>query len=268
MSDVYQRIEAHVVALGGFLERARRYRPLAVDAQRLYGAASRIAARVRRASRTRESGEHPDRLERELAALVEQAQRSLRAFLEGTAYRALLSSLERGDDVEVSRRVAEVFADVEPAAPTGRLYLPLSSRRGERRGASSATGESAPQALEPDAAVAMVAAMARDGIEPQPGPGVGGDENVRPIRFYEGTEGVDAALLLIVEGSDVRAPAFRSAELRERLVYVGRLRVPLAAGLQRQSPDDWLELRAGGYPQYRSRCRELLQARGIDVVEI
>lgn len=268
MIDVFQRIEAHVVALGGFLEGARRYRPLAADAERLYGAASRIAARVRRASRMRESGEDPDRLERELAALVEEAQRSLRAFLEGAAYRALLSALERGDDVEASRRIAEVFADIEPAPPAGRLFLPLSSRRGERRDASSATGESGPQALEPEAAVAMVAAMARDGIEPQPGPGVGGDENVRPIRFYEGIKGVDAALLLIVEASDVRAPAFRCAELGERLVYASRLRVPLAAGLQRQSPDDWLELRGGGYPQYRSRCRELLQASGIDVIEL
>ncbi len=268
MSDVFQRIETHVVALGNFLERARRYRPLAADFQRLYGIASRIAARVRRASRMRDSSEDPDRLEQELAALVEEAQRSLRAFLEGATYRALLSSLDRGDDASVARWIVEVFADVEPATPGGRLYFPLSARRAESRVGAAPPGESEPRVLEPEAAAGMVVAMARDGIEPPPGSGVGGDENVWPIRFYERTEGVDAALLVIVDGGNVRGAAFRAVDLGELLVYARTLRVPVAVGVRTQSPDDWLELRAGGYPEYRQRCRELLVTRGIDVFEI
>jgi hypothetical protein len=51
MSDSFERIEAHVVAIGELLEQSRRYRPLAGEAERLYLSASRIAARVRRSSR-------------------------------------------------------------------------------------------------------------------------------------------------------------------------------------------------------------------------
>ena len=56
--------------------------------------------------------------------------------------------------------------------------------------------------------------------------------------------------------------------LGELLIYARRLKVPLSAGLRAHSPDDWLELRAGGYAEYRERCRQALTARDIAVEDL
>ncbi len=110
--------------------------------------------------------------------------------------------------------------------------------------------------------------MTREGIEAQAGPGVGADASVLPIRFFAGIAGIDAALWVVVAGEHIPAPAFRAPELDEVLVYVRRLRAPFSVGVRRESPDDWLELRAGGYKPYRERCRELITARGVEVREL
>jgi len=54
----------------------------------------------------------------------------------------------------------------------------------------------------------------------------------------------------------------------EVLVYERRLRAPFSVGVRRESPDDWLELRAGGYEPYRERCRELIAASGVAVRDL
>ena len=256
MSDPFQRIEAHVVAIGELLEQSRRYRPLAAEAERLYLAATRIAAGVRRVSRTaRAAEEETAQLERGIESVAEAARRMVGDFLAGPTYRAMLASLDREDPRESSRLVAEVFADVEPTSARGILYLPLSAERGQR-------------VLDPETAAEAVGRMAREGIGPQSAPGVGSDANVRPIRLFEGVTGVDAAVLVIVSGEDVQAPTFRAPEVGELLVYARRLNVPLSAGLRAESPDDWLGVRAGGYAEYRERCRELIAARGISIVDV
>lgn len=254
MSDVFQRIEAHVVSIGEFLERARRYRPLAKDAARLYREAGRVTARVRQASRAGQA-ERAEGLEDEISSIVEASRAVLDAFLSGPAYRALLSSLDQQDAAESARLLADVFVDIEPATAKGELFFPLAAKRGEG-------------VLEPEAAAESVSRIAREGLTPQPGPGVGGDAHVHPIRFYEGMVGIDAAILLIVAGEDIAPPTFRAPELGEVLVYTQRLVVPITVGVRRESPDDWLEVRAGGYPQYRERCRELLAARGFAIRDV
>jgi hypothetical protein len=116
----------------------------------------------------------------------------------------------------------------------------------------------------------MLAGLAASGIEPQPGGGVGGDDELRPIRFFAGFAGLDAALVVVVDGEAIvssGAPVLRAPELGEVLVYAARLAVPFRVGLRSRSPNDWLEVKAGGYPEYRERCRELLRARGITVEE-
>ena len=256
MSDVFQRIEARIVAIGEFLEIARRYRPLAAESESLYRTAARIGAAVRKASRA--PGEPPAglaALEQELESALEQPRRALADLLASPRYRALLESLAAGNRAQVSRLVGELFADVEPATLAGPLYFPLAAKRGEG-------------VLEPEAAAEAIQRMSVDGIEPQPGPGVGGDASVRPIRFFEGSSGIDAAILVIVAGESVTEPAFRAPEMGELLVSAERLRVPFEVGLRSQSPDDWLEVRAGGYLQYRERCRELLVAGGFRVREV
>ncbi|HSD11328.1 MAG TPA: hypothetical protein VLF14_10100 [Candidatus Binatia bacterium] len=256
MSDSFQRIESHVVAIGELLEQARRYRPLAAEAERLYLAATRIAARVRRASRTaRADDDETAPLEHEIESVAEAARRVVGDFLAGPKYRAMLASLDREDSLDSSRLVAEVFADVEPTSARGFLFVPLSAKRGQAL-------------LDPETAADMVGQMARQGIEPQSAPGVGGDANVHPIRLFEGVTGVDAAALVIVSGEDFRAPTLRAPEVGEVLVYARRLKVPLSAGLRRQSPDDWLDVRAGGYAEYRERCRELIGAQGISITDL
>jgi len=150
-----------------------------------------------------------------------------------------------------------LFADVEAAPPDGRLHLPLAAKRGKKL-------------LEPEAAAEALASMAAEGIEPQRGPGVGGDDEIHPIRFFETLVGIDAALVVIVTGEAIvssGAPALRASELGEILVYTRRLRVPFVVGLRAASPDDWLDVRAGGYSEHRDRCRELIESRGF-VVEI
>jgi len=256
MSDPFARIEAHVVAIGELLEQSRRYRPLAAEAERLYLSASRIAARVRRSSRAAEGaeGDVAD-LEREIASAAASARRMVGDFLAGPAYRAMLASLEREDSEDSSRLVAEIFADVEPVAARDALFLALPGKRGER-------------ALDPETAAAMVGRMAREGIEPQSTPGVGSDANVHPIRFFEGLTGIEAAVLVVISGREVRAPTVHAPEVGEFLVYTRRLKVALCAGLRRQSPDDWLEVRAGGYGEYRERCRELIAAQGISITDL
>jgi len=257
MSDEsFRRIEAHVVAIGELLEQCRRYRSLAVDAERVYRSAMRIAARVRQASRG-SSGENGTLAELERG--IEDAARELRdrlaSFRDGPAYRELLERTRRGDPASLAERVAEIFADVEPASAAGPIYLPITAKRGEAT-------------LDPAAAADAVLRMATDGFEPPRGPGVGSDESIRPIRFFEGVTGLDAPLLVIVSGADIQAPTLRAPSLGEILVYTPLLRVPVSAGLRRQSPDDWLEVRAGGYAQYESRCREELEKRGIAALEV
>jgi hypothetical protein len=256
MSDPFQRIEANVVAIGELLEQSRRYRPLAGEAERLYLSASRIAAQVRRSNRAAHGAEGDlPRLEREIETVAEAARRMVGDFLTGPTYHAMLASLDREDSRDSSRLVAEVFADVEPAAARGALFLALPGKRGQG-------------VLDPETAADMVGRMAREGIEPQSAPGVGSDANVHPIRFFEGVTGLEAALLVIVSGEEVRAPTLRAPEVGEFLVYARRLKVPFSAGLRRQSPDDWLEVRAGGYAEYRERCRELIAARGISIADL
>ncbi len=256
MSDSFERIEAHVVAIGELLEQSRRYRPLAGKAERLYLCASRITARVRRSSREADAADGDvARLEREIESVAESARRMVGDFLVGPTYRAMLASLEREDSRDSSRLVAEVFADVEPATARDTLFLALPAKRGQR-------------VLDPETVADMVGRMVREGIEPQSTPGVGGDANVHPIRFFEGVTGIEAAVLVVVSGKDVRAPTVHASEVGEFLVYTRRLKVPLCAGLRRQSPDDWLEVRAGGYGEYRERCRELIAAQGISIADL
>ncbi|MGH7899702.1 MAG: hypothetical protein ACREQQ_17235 [Candidatus Binatia bacterium] len=256
MSGAFERIEARIVAIGEFLETARRYRPLSDEAGRLYRAAARIGAEVRRANRaSREAPQELERLERELESLLEAPARALAELIDGPRYRSLVESMAAGKEDETRRLIAEIFADVEPVSPRGILYYPLTARRGEG-------------VLEPQAALSAATKIAEQGFEPQPGPGVGADGEVRPIRFYEGSAGVDAAVLLIVDGEAITAPAFRAPEVGELLVYTPRLAIPFEVGLRGRSPDDWLEVRAGGYPEYRERCRALLTAAGITVREV
>ena len=256
MSDPFARIEEQVIAIGELLEQTRRYRPLATESSELYAAVSRVTARVRRANRDA-AGAGLD-LEA-LARAVESSARAVRQLLEefhsSPSYRALLDALEREDDAGSRRLVPQVFADLEPTIPTGDLHWPLAAKRGEGL-------------LDPEAAAEAVARLAREGIEPQAGPGVGADASIRPLRFFVGIAGIDAALWVIVGGDQVSAPAFRAPELDEVLVYTRRLRAPFSVGLRRESPDDWLELRAGGYEPYRERCRELIAARGVVVREL
>ena len=254
--DVFSRIEAHVVALGELLEQTRRYKPLADDAARLYRSATSISRRVRQANRAATGADDDlDAREREMEEIAAQARGLLEGFLASARYEELLDALARDDVDASSALVSELFADIEPATPSGALYLPLSAKRGEG-------------VLAPDAAAEAVERMAREGIAPQHAPGAGADASVQPIRFYEGTAGIDAALLVVVGAQSLGRPAFRARELDEVLVYARRLQVPLSAALHAQSPDDWLELRAGGYGEYREKCRAALAARGIVVVEL
>ena len=249
-ADVFASIEAHVVAIGEFLEKARRYRPLAHEAERLYREAARIASEVRRTSRSPKPGDDPAGFERRLAEIAASAGKTLDDFLASERYRAVVDVLASGG--VTATRLAELFADVEPAAPRGRLHLPVTAKRGEK-------------AVEPEAAAETLERMVAEGIEPQRGPGVGSDETIRPIRFFENLVGLDAALLVIVDGEAIDAPSLRAAELGEILVYTPCLKVPFVVGLRAESPDDWLDIGAGGYPKYRERCRELITARGITV---
>jgi len=253
LADSYSAIEAHVVAVGEFLEKARRYRSLAVEAERLYREAARIAAEVRAMNRTREEGGDPAPLEARLGEIVATAHRTLDEFHAGESYRAVSRAA-----MPTSAALLALFADVEAATPSGRLYFPLVAKRGK-------------EVLEPEAAGETLAAIAADGIEPQRGPGVGGDDEIHPIRFFETLVAIDAAIVLIVDGDAVAAcgaPVLRASELGETLVYVRRLRAPFVVGLRNESPDDWLEIRAGGYPAYRDRCREVIESRGFAVESV
>jgi hypothetical protein len=253
--DAFSRIEAHVVAIGELLEQTRRYRPLLEQAEKLYLSATRVSRRVRIANRSGSAAADDLRaLEEEIESIATTARTLLDDLLHGEPYRRLLAALEADDVGTAAKLVADLFADIEPVAPAGPLYLPLSPKRGEG-------------ALAPDAAADTVADMIRHGIPPQHAPGAGGDASVRPIRFYERLSGIDAALLVTVDAGALGRPAFRTRELDEVLVYARRLKAPLAVALPQKSPDDWLELRAGGYAEYREKCRAALIDRGIAVVD-
>jgi hypothetical protein len=255
MSDVFARIEEQVVAIGELLEQTRRYRPLASESAELYAAVSRVTARVRRANRDAGGGLDLEALARAVESSAEAVRHLLEEFHSSPTYRALLDALAREDDAASRQLVPQVFADLEPTIAAGDLFWPLGAKRGEGL-------------LDPEAAAEVVTRMAREGIEPQAGPGVGADASIRPIRFFAGIAGIDAALWVIVAGGLVSAPAFRAPELDEVLVYARRLRAPFSVGLRRESPDDWLELRAGGYEAYRERCRERIAAHGVAVREL
>lgn len=256
-SDVFERVEAQIVAVGELLETARRYRPLEADAHRLYLVSARIGSRLRQASREAAGGgiEAAETIERELESVLEEGHAALQRFLASAAYRDFIARIQAGETEEVARRVCEVFADVEPAALPGLLYYPITGKREEGM-------------LEPEAGVERIARMVEQGFESSRGVGVGGDANVHPLRFYESPEGIDAAVFLVVHGSEVEVPAFRATVIGEVLYYTPRLRAPFEVALRTQSPDDWLEIRPGGYVRYRERWRELLRDHGLTAREI
>ncbi|MGH7805784.1 MAG: hypothetical protein ACREQJ_15665, partial [Candidatus Binatia bacterium] len=105
-------------------------------------------------------------------------------------------------------------------------------------------------------------------LAPTAGPGVGGDEAVHPIRFYEGLEGLDVPVLLEVDGTAATMPLLRATGLGEILAYAPRLVVPFRVAIRRASPDDWLEARPGGYERYRARWVESLAAAGLAAVDV
>lgn len=254
--DVFERIEARFVALSGLLEELRRYRALEAEAEHLYRSSSRISASVRAALRARAAGQaEAALLEKALVCEIDRAEKAHDAYLAGPDYAALLAALHSGSN-EVRRRVPETFAEIEPAEGIARLYHPLLAKRGEG-------------VLEPETGVESIREIAQNGFAPTGGPGVGADRTVKPIRFYEDRpEGIDAAVLLVVEGSDVKVPAFRAPTLGEVLIYAERLCVPLRVALRTESPDDWLEARAGGYAEYRGRWRDALLQNGFTVVDL
>ena len=254
MTDVFATIEAEVVAIGEFLDEARRYRPLAAEADRLYAEAAGIATEVRRANRA-SRGDDAAGSEARMQAIALSAKQTLADFRAGALYRTTVDGLAADPPRTTAAELAALFADVEPYRPTGRAYLPLVAKRGK-------------DVLEPEAAAEALAMMAADGIEPQRGPGVGGDARVQPVRFFESLVAIDAPLVVIVESDAIGAggpPTLRAPELGEILVYAPRVRAPFVVGLRDESPDDWLGVRAGGYPAYRDRCRELVAARGLVV---
>lgn len=254
MKDVFERIEERIIAIGEFLERARRYRPLAAEADRLYWASTRLSSRVRRAHRDARASD-AETLEGELAALLEAGETVLAKFLASAPYRGLLEAIAAGESGEIARRVVEIFADIEPATALDFLYFPLTAKHGEG-------------ILEPEAGIEMIRRISGAGFEPSRGPGVGGDDRVHPIRLYEGSVGIDAAVLLAVAGDAIPAPAMRAPEAGEILVYAPRLVAPFEVALRRQSPDDWLEVRPGGYAEYHARWRDLLEKDGFPIREI
>ena len=116
-----------------------------------------------------------------------------------------------------------MFADVEPIASVERLYQPLAAKRGE-------------SGVEPEAGVGRIRALAAEGLGPTAGPGVGGDDAIHPIRFYDGLEGLDVPVLLEVEGSALTLPLFRATGLGEVLVYAPRLARTVPRGAPAREP--------------------------------
>jgi hypothetical protein len=224
------------------------------EAERLFANTAAITADVRRASRENRADE-ASRSEARLREIVAVAERTLADFRSSALYQGALSALANEPPRAVSADLAALFTDVEAHLPSGRLYLPLVAKRGK-------------DVLEPDAAAEALAGMAAQGIEPQRGPGVGGDDSIHPIRFFESLVAIDAPLVVIVEAEEIAGagvPILRAPDLGEVLVYVPRLRASFAVGVRDDSPDDWIAIRAGGYPQYRDGCRELVERRGLKV---
>lgn len=254
MSDVSDEIEARIAAIGELLESARRYLPLAAEAHELYLTSSRIASRLRRASRGSAAGNEQaiEEIGSELESALLAGRAALEQFLASSAYRDLVAKLQAGDTAEAALRVCEIFADIEPAFGVGLLYYPLTGKREEG-------------ILAPEAGIERIRRMTGDGLDPSASPGVGGDSAVRPVRLYEGAGGLDAAVFLLVRGDDIHIPLFRATGIGEVLVYTPKLRVPFEIGLRSQSPDDWLEVRPGGYAKYRDRWRDLLRDGGFTV---
>lgn len=254
MKDVFRRIEDAIVAAGELLDNARRYRALEEEGERLYLASVRLGARARRAGREADTAAAAE-IEAELGRALGAARRAIADVVAGSAYRSLVSALASGRRDALGAAVPSVFADVEAVAAPEAVLSPISGKRGEGL-------------LEPEAGVEAVCRVRRDGIEPAPGPGVGGDDRVRPIRLYESADGLDAAVFLVVRGEDLPAPVFRASGIGEILVYAPRIAAPFTVGIRSESPDEWFETRSGGYRDYRARWRELLESNGFVVRDL
>lgn len=257
MIEVFEQLDARMAEIGELLESARRYRPLATETHELYLTSSRIGSRLRQASRAPAAGNEKtiEDIGRELESALRAGRVAVEQFLAGSGYRDLAASLQAGDTAEAALHVCEIFADIEPVSGVGLLYYPLTGKREEG-------------ILEPEAGIERIRRMTGEGLEPSRAPGVGGDSSVHPVRLYEGAEGLDAAVFLLVRGDDVNIPLFRATGIGEVLVYTPKLRVPFEVGLRSQSPDDWLEARPGGYAKYRDRWRALLRDGGFTVREV
>ena len=252
--DVFARIEARYVELSGLLERSRRYRALVGASSELVRASSKLSSEVRAALRAGDAAA-AEPLETRAGVLIADATARLDAVVGGEDHRALVAAIDSGDVPRAAALAPRVFADVEPIASVERLYQPLAAKRGE-------------SGVEPEAGVGRIRALAAEGLGPTAGPGVGGDDAIHPIRFYDGLEGLDVPVLLEVAGSAVTLPLFRATGLGEVLIYAPRLLVPFRVALRRESPDDWLEARPGGYERYRARWIESLAAAGLAAVDV
>ena len=91
-----------------------------------------------------------------------------------------------------------------------------------------------------------------------------------PVRVLVVDDSATArALLVAILGGDPEIQVVGEArDGVEGVELTRRLRVPLLIGLRGTSPDDWLEVRAGGYAEYRERCREALSARGLAITDL
>lgn len=252
--DVFGRLEARFVDLSGLLERLQRYRSLAAHGESLYLETTRLSSAIRAAMREGRDGDALA-LEHRANELIAEARGRIDELQRSADYRDLLAALAADDARAAVRLAQEVFAELEALPVPATLYSPLVGPRGS-------------EALEPEVGIERIRTVRDEGFAPTPGPGVGGDESVHPVRFFEGAEGFDVAVLLVVDGADLGVPALRASDLGEVLVYAPRLRVPLRVALRRESPDDWLEARPGGYAKYRARWLELLDASGFATIDL
>jgi hypothetical protein len=253
-------LETAIADTGALLVRAQKYRrgagpegaALLREALALGDAARRLhrqEALDAAAARRLLAGAH---------ALAERVRTLLAAIREAPVYRAAAAAHAAGDQVRLAQALPAIFAGLEAAVSPPALFHPVAwLRRGRPREVADIVAE---------VTQASVTGLVAEGDDLSPG----ADAEL-PAVTLAGERPADEPVALRLPAATLPAPVYRLADTGEYLVYVPRLRAPLAALLSPELRIDEqlrVESAPADYERYRADLRAALAAAGVTVEDV
>jgi hypothetical protein len=250
-------LETAIADTGALLVRAQKYRRGAgPEGAALLREALALGDAARRLHRQEAlDAAAARRLLAEAHALAARVRTLLAAIREAPAYRTAVAAHAAGDQARLAGALPAIFAGLEAVARPPDLFSPLAwLRRGRPRAVADIVAEVTQACAE---------GLAAEGDDLSPG----ADAEL-PAVTLAGERPADEPLALRLPAATLKAPVYRLADTGEYLVYIPRLRAPLAVLLSTELRIDEqlrVESAPSDYERYRADLRAALVAAGITV---